>query len=346
MCGIDKQVFDRASAEPDGFEVHIKSDHNMWSYLYFIFMLWEQDKDDDDGLEQYVRRAIEASDISWFPLNKAIRLDHADTEEELTLREIETEIQAFERVLETKIANMESDMSGVMELLSQTVRMHHRKGSVKESIAQVVRESLYNAAAADDLLDGMSDTATATTNEGSAKRDSFLLEPRKSATEGEPPAFEDPDQCASDINDWEESDGLQAHWEGGESDEDLSDSDEGDKVVQTQRGQDAEQLKRKLEAADFPGFSDAFEANAVVGGASVLVKERSAAYWDMEGVSIPGTADHSDHSGARCSGLGPSHYHRANSIKQEFSVEEKEEEEKEESGAASVDVSSVAPIDR
>jgi inositol 1,4,5-triphosphate receptor type 3 len=58
ICGINKQVFDRASDEPEGFKTHIKVDHNMWNYLYFIFMLWEQDKDDDDGLEQYVRRAI------------------------------------------------------------------------------------------------------------------------------------------------------------------------------------------------------------------------------------------------------------------------------------------------
>ncbi|RYG94048.1 hypothetical protein EON65_58040, partial [archaeon] len=67
ICGIDKQVFDRASDEPEGFTTHIKLDHNMWNYLYYIFMLWEQDRDDDDGLEQYVRRAIDANEITWFP---------------------------------------------------------------------------------------------------------------------------------------------------------------------------------------------------------------------------------------------------------------------------------------
>lgn len=85
ICSIDKQTFDRASDEPDGFQTHIKLDHNMWNYMYYIFMLWEQDRDDDDGLEQYVRRAIEADEIIWFPLNKAIRLDQAATEEEETL---------------------------------------------------------------------------------------------------------------------------------------------------------------------------------------------------------------------------------------------------------------------
>ena len=46
----------------------------MWNYIYFIIFLWEQDKDDDDGLETYVRRCIAANDLSWFPVNKALRL--------------------------------------------------------------------------------------------------------------------------------------------------------------------------------------------------------------------------------------------------------------------------------
>ena len=72
ICGIEKQIFDRASDEPNGFLTHIKIDHNMWNYLYFIVLLWEQDKDDDDGLELYVRRAIEADEITWFPIRKAM----------------------------------------------------------------------------------------------------------------------------------------------------------------------------------------------------------------------------------------------------------------------------------
>lgn len=67
------QVFDRASDQPEGFRTHVRVDHNMWNYLSFIFLLWEQDKDDDDGLEQYVRRAIAAHDIAWFPMNKVSR---------------------------------------------------------------------------------------------------------------------------------------------------------------------------------------------------------------------------------------------------------------------------------
>ena len=55
ICGIEKHIFDRAANDPDGFKEHIIEDHNMWNYLYFIYFVWEQDKDDDDGLEYFVR---------------------------------------------------------------------------------------------------------------------------------------------------------------------------------------------------------------------------------------------------------------------------------------------------
>ena len=74
ICNIDKQTFDRAADSSVGFRNHVKNDHNMWAYVSFIIYLWEQDKDDDDGLEQFVRRSVDNNDIAWFPLNKAMCL--------------------------------------------------------------------------------------------------------------------------------------------------------------------------------------------------------------------------------------------------------------------------------
>ena len=56
ICGIDKETFDRALDGTEGFNNHIKKgsgDHHMWHYFYFIVFIWEQDKDDDDGLEWF-----------------------------------------------------------------------------------------------------------------------------------------------------------------------------------------------------------------------------------------------------------------------------------------------------
>jgi inositol 1,4,5-triphosphate receptor type 1 len=50
ICGIEKVTFDRAEGNSEGFANHIKQDHFMWNYMKFIFHVWEQDRDDDDGM--------------------------------------------------------------------------------------------------------------------------------------------------------------------------------------------------------------------------------------------------------------------------------------------------------
>lgn len=73
ICGIEKNTFNR-TLDRTAFALHIKHDQNLWNYLYFIMYVWQQDKDDDDGLESYVRKCIASNDLIWFPMNKAIRL--------------------------------------------------------------------------------------------------------------------------------------------------------------------------------------------------------------------------------------------------------------------------------
>jgi len=117
ICGINKQVFDRASDEPEGFKTHIKVDHNMWNYLYFIFMLWEQDKDDDDGLEQYVRRAIDAKEITWFPLRKAMRLQQVESPADLLRSELKESVHMTQEALSGKFNEFQTDVNSMFDQL-------------------------------------------------------------------------------------------------------------------------------------------------------------------------------------------------------------------------------------
>jgi hypothetical protein len=103
ICSIDKEVFDRESAMPEGFRRHVKEDHRMWNYLFFIIHLWEQDKDDDDGLEWHIRRCVEQGDLSWFPIKKAMCLKFEESEEEKLKGSLESELQNMEKVLESDI---------------------------------------------------------------------------------------------------------------------------------------------------------------------------------------------------------------------------------------------------
>jgi len=86
ICGIDKTVFDRAANVAGGFRQHIQTEHRMWHYLSFMVSLWEQDKDEDDGLEYYVRRCLECGDVSWFPSHQALCLVGQDNFADLETR--------------------------------------------------------------------------------------------------------------------------------------------------------------------------------------------------------------------------------------------------------------------
>jgi len=37
VCGLERDVFDRNSVV--GYDTHIKHEHNMWHYIYFIIYL-------------------------------------------------------------------------------------------------------------------------------------------------------------------------------------------------------------------------------------------------------------------------------------------------------------------
>ena len=143
ICSIDKQVFDRASSEPEGFKTHVKIDHNIWNYLYFIFLLWEQDKDDDDGMEQYVRRAIEANEIAWFPLNKAIRLDAAKGGDDLFNMKLRKSINQIESSIGSKMEKFQTTLTVVLEQMNQVL---------KKDIAQDGGEQGYETKAYKNLI--------------------------------------------------------------------------------------------------------------------------------------------------------------------------------------------------
>lgn len=79
MCSIDKQTFDRQGTP---FDIHIKKEHNMWQYLYYLVYLNTKDPTEYTGLESYVGGMIEEEDVGFYPVNKSLCLDADDEEED------------------------------------------------------------------------------------------------------------------------------------------------------------------------------------------------------------------------------------------------------------------------
>ena len=87
ICGKDRLEFDSKSIEPGAFRRHICHDHYMWNYVNFIFFIWQQDRDDDDGLELFVRKLVDHNDITWMPSGQALVIQGVDGIQEEPLAE-------------------------------------------------------------------------------------------------------------------------------------------------------------------------------------------------------------------------------------------------------------------
>jgi len=58
ICGLERKAFDNKNVT---FEEHIRSEHNMWHYLYFIVLIKVKDPTEFTGPESYVHQMVKVS---------------------------------------------------------------------------------------------------------------------------------------------------------------------------------------------------------------------------------------------------------------------------------------------
>jgi hypothetical protein len=121
MCGIEKDVFEKNAGGPEGFKDHIKRDQNMWNYLYFIIFIWEQDKDDDDGLEYYVRNCIDRGDLTWFPINQAMCLKRDEDSNKKLISEVQQDLKVVDQSLLSNINVLKTEISASVENIIESL---------------------------------------------------------------------------------------------------------------------------------------------------------------------------------------------------------------------------------
>jgi inositol 1,4,5-triphosphate receptor type 1 len=77
ICGLKRSAFDNKSVT---FEYHIKKEHNMWNYIYFLVLLTKKDQTEFTGSECYVSRALKERKLEWFPRLRTSSLDTVDSD--------------------------------------------------------------------------------------------------------------------------------------------------------------------------------------------------------------------------------------------------------------------------
>jgi hypothetical protein len=152
ICGHEKTTFDRAYDSPKGFEMHIKQDHNMWNYVFFMIFVWEQDRDDDDGLELFVRLQVENMDVSWFPMNRALCLVTETVEEDTVADKIEALNGDFEKMI-----------AGQNAVMMKSNDKHF--GYIERNV-KVIEKKLYDVKTSMGSGSGLSADAQPETSEG------------------------------------------------------------------------------------------------------------------------------------------------------------------------------------
>lgn len=79
ICGLEADVLEK---EGHGFQPHVKQEHNLWQYLYFMHHLRRKDESDYNGQESFVADLIHRNSLAFFPDGVALSiLDRRAAEE-------------------------------------------------------------------------------------------------------------------------------------------------------------------------------------------------------------------------------------------------------------------------
>lgn len=72
ICGLERSSFENKTTS---FEEHIRSEHSMWHYLYFIVLVRVKNPTEFTGPESYVSKMMQERNLDWFPRMRALSLD-------------------------------------------------------------------------------------------------------------------------------------------------------------------------------------------------------------------------------------------------------------------------------
>uniref|UniRef100_A0A3Q3KDU2 Inositol 1,4,5-trisphosphate receptor n=1 Tax=Monopterus albus TaxID=43700 RepID=A0A3Q3KDU2_MONAL len=99
ICGLERDKFDNKTVS---FEEHIKMEHNIWNYLYFIVLVREKNKTDYTGPESYVAHMIKNNNLDWFPRMQAMSLVVTDGDgEQNEMRMLQDKLAVTMKVVTT-----------------------------------------------------------------------------------------------------------------------------------------------------------------------------------------------------------------------------------------------------
>ncbi|XP_043932426.1 inositol 1,4,5-trisphosphate receptor type 3 [Protopterus annectens] len=124
VCGLERDKFDNKTVS---FEEHIKTEHNMWHYLYFIVLVRVKNKTDYTGPESYVWQMIKNKNLDWFPRMRAMSLVSNEGDgEQNELRILQEKLQSTMDV----VTHLTNQLNELKEQMTEQRKRRQRMGFV------------------------------------------------------------------------------------------------------------------------------------------------------------------------------------------------------------------------
>ncbi|XP_031423065.1 inositol 1,4,5-trisphosphate receptor type 1 isoform X5 [Clupea harengus] len=122
ICGLERDKFDNKTVT---FEEHIKVEHNMWHYLFFIVLVKVKDHTEYTGPESYVAEMIREHNLDWFPRMRAMSLVSMDGEgEQNEIRNLQEKLESTMKL----VCNLSGQLTELKEQMTEQRKQKQRIG--------------------------------------------------------------------------------------------------------------------------------------------------------------------------------------------------------------------------
>ena len=115
ICTIKNYEFEQRAS---GFQNHVRTDHHMWNYLFYMIYLMNKDPTEYSSHENYIAKVLEADNdvVTFFPINKALSLDGNEANKDL----------------ENRIEDIRDIVEGIADTLAKSNNAEMRKAKKKQ----------------------------------------------------------------------------------------------------------------------------------------------------------------------------------------------------------------------
>jgi len=79
ICGMSRSQADKKNKD---FDAHIKNEHFLWNYIFYIYCLRNKDETDYTGIEYSIAEKLDKEDLSWIPIEEECADEETGKEED------------------------------------------------------------------------------------------------------------------------------------------------------------------------------------------------------------------------------------------------------------------------